>query len=130
MPDTVNSAIYLFGVVVGAVVMGLIVGLPPFIWSRKKGHKTAAIISMLLCVLGNFIAGLILSVPICIVSLIVIALLKNETKITQDTVQNAYPNNFQNSNQQTISADFRSCPHCGAKIETSAIYCTNCGNKV
>ena len=96
--DTLNSAAYVFGVVVGSVVMGLIVGLPPFIWGRKKGQKTAALISMLLCVLGNFIAGLLLSIPICIVTLIVIALLKNKTTITQNTVQNTYQNSFQNNN--------------------------------
>lgn len=70
-----------------------------------------------------------LSIPICIVTLIVIAFLKNETKTTQDTTQNAYQNNFQKNNQQARSADFHSCPHCGAKIEVGVIYCADCANK-
>lgn len=133
------DASYMIGTIIGSLIAGCIVGLPPFIWARKKGHNTLGVVSILLCVLGNFILGLYLSVPICIIFLIVIAVKKSTTNTTQDTSQTVYQVESQdidmgetNNNQQTVSTDAQNvfCPYCGVQVENSVVYCTNCGRKV
>lgn len=129
------DASYMIGTIIGSLIAGCIVGLPPFIWARKKGYNTLGVVSILLCVLGNFILGLFLSVPICIIFLIVIAV----KKTTQNTSQTVYQVKSQdigigetNNNQQTVSTDSQNvfCPYCGVQVENSVVYCTNCGRKI
>lgn len=126
-------------IIIGALIGGCVVGLPPFIWARKKGYNTLGVVSILLCVLGNFILGLYLSIPICIIFLIVIAVKKSTTNTTQNASQTVYQVKSQNigmgetnNNQQTVSTDSQNvfCPYCGVQVENSVVYCKNCGRKV
>lgn len=126
-------------IIIGSLIGGCVVGLLPFIWARKKGYDTLGVVSILLCVLGNFILGLYLSVPICIILLIVIAVKKSTTNTTQNASQTIDQVKYQNigmgeinNDQQTVSTDSQnaSCPYCGVQIENSVVYCTNCGRKI
>lgn len=126
-------------IIIGSLIGGCVVGLLPFIWARKKGYNTLGLVSMLLCVLGNFLLGLYLSVPICIILLIVIAVKKSTTNTTQNASQTVYQVKSQNigmgetnHNQQTASMDSQNafCRYCGVQVENSVVYCANCGRKI
>lgn len=69
---------YAFAVIIGAVVMGAVIGLIPFFIGRSRGHMTAGVVCWILCIIGNFFLGLLLSVPICIVSVVVLFCLKKK----------------------------------------------------
>lgn len=73
-----ESTAYIVGTIVGSIVMGIIVGLIPFFIGRKRGHNTAGLICLVLCAVGNFIAGLFLSLPICLISTIVLLVIKRK----------------------------------------------------
>lgn len=127
------------GIIIGSLLGGCVIGLLPFIWARKKGYNTLGVVSMLLCMLCNFILGMYLSVPVCIILLIVIAVKKSTTNTTQNASQTVYQVKSQNigmgeikDNQQTASMDSQNayCPYCGVQVEKSVVYCTNCGRKV
>lgn len=101
------SSAYLVGTVVGAVVVGLLIGLIPFFIARKQEKGTAALICLLACTLANFILGLVLSVPTCLVCCIVLVV-KNKKKADTPKI----------------------CPTCGAPIQEGMAYCQNCGSKI
>lgn len=134
---------YLFGVIVGSLVMGCIVGLPSFLWARYKGCNTVGIVCMLCCLVGHFILGLMLSIPIGIICLIVVALQKSPAEKGQNAQANIYnqPNmNTQQNNMQASATNSTSastpdsgstpafCTQCGNKIEAGQAFCPKCGN--
>ena len=53
--------------IVGALVMGVALGLVPLITGLKKDKKGLAIGGFFACLVGTFILGLILGAPICAV---------------------------------------------------------------
>lgn len=116
---------YVFGTIIGALISGGIVGLIPFLYGRKKGYQTIGTVSLLLCMLGNFILGLFLSVPICIISVILLALKKENHPSGPYGTLEAGSNT---SHGQEFSKNI--CPHCGKSIEPGIVYCINCGGKV
>lgn len=59
-------------VVVGAIVGGAVVGLVPYFVGKNRDWDDLGLMSLVLCIVGNFIGGLYISVPICIASVIVI----------------------------------------------------------
>ena len=101
------SAAYVFGTVFGAVVMGLLIGLIPFFIARKQNNGKAGIICLLTCALANFILGLYLSVPVCLICCIVLVV----------------------KNKKTAAAP-KICPTCGAAVKDGMAYCENCGSKI
>lgn len=58
--------------IIGALVMGGIVGLIPYFYAKNKFEEKLGMVGLLACVLCNFISGLSLSIPCCIVFLIII----------------------------------------------------------
>ena len=70
-----QQAGYWFGVIFGALVVGMICGLLPWFLGRRRGHPGVAAAGMLACVVGGFLFGLIGAVPTALVFAIVIALL-------------------------------------------------------
>ncbi len=72
-PSSSNSALSnLLPIVLGSLIMGLILGLIPFIVGRIKDQRGLAIGGLICCIIGSFVLGLILSVPICIIFTVLI----------------------------------------------------------
>lgn len=72
------NAVSMAAVVFGAVAMGAIVGLIPFFIGKSRGRMTLGIVFWILCIFGNFIAGLLLSIPICLVGVVVLLVMKKK----------------------------------------------------
>ena len=89
------------GRIVGALVMGVALGLVPLITGLKKDKKGLAIGGFFACLVGTFILGLILGAPLCAVFTFLI----NKKDGTEELPQNE---NFQqtveenNDNQQAM----------------------------
>jgi LytS/YehU family sensor histidine kinase len=66
------------GVVIGSLLAGVIFGLIPLILGLRKKKKTLAISGFVACIVGSLILGLFLSIPICIVFVILILGLKGK----------------------------------------------------
>lgn len=69
----------LFGLVFGSLVMGALLGAIPMMAARSRGKKNLAVIAMGSTMLGSFLLGLLLSVPLAII-FTVVALLESEKK--------------------------------------------------
>ena len=78
---------YLIGVIIGAVVVGGLVGAVPLICGLIKKRTGLAIGGMAACLIGHFILGLIISVPLCILFVLLIFL----TKKKDNTPENQPP---------------------------------------
>ncbi len=59
-------------VIFGSLVMGAIIGLIPYFEGKSLGMKKAGNICWGICILANFLSGLLLSIPVCIVCIIVL----------------------------------------------------------
>lgn len=59
-----------FSVVMGSLAMGTVVGLIPFLLGRKFDAGNLGTIGLIACIAGNFIAGVFLSIPVCLVFVI------------------------------------------------------------
>ena len=143
------NVIMIISRIFGSLCMGALIGLIPFLYAKKRGYDTMGLICMLICMLGSFLAGVFLSVPVCLISVIVIALQK-DVKGSANPYQDPYinqnyqniaprytgnlPEQGQNNGQQNRSADgqFIYCPHCKAQLtpKPGTAYCTNCGKKL
>lgn len=66
--DEINYAAVIFG----ALTKGAILGLIPGIVGYKKGKQGVAIGGFIACVIGSFLLGLFLSVPMCIIFTVII----------------------------------------------------------
>lgn len=60
---------YYYGVVIGSLVMGAVIGAIPAICGAVKDKLKLALLGFIACLISNFILGLILSVPVCAVFL-------------------------------------------------------------
>lgn len=103
-------AVRIISIIFGALLMGALLGLIPFFFGRKKGKDTMGLVCMLLCMLGSFIAGLYLSAPICLISVIVIAVSKGNQAGNADPYagqySNLYPNQYTDQNTSQYSNQY------------------------
>lgn len=53
-------------VVMGSLVMGTVVGLIPFLVGRKLEAGSLGTIGLIACIVGNFVLGVFLSIPVCV----------------------------------------------------------------
>lgn len=60
---------YSFGVIIGALITGAIIGAIPAICGAIKGKIHLAIIGFFACLVSSFILGMILAIPVCAVFL-------------------------------------------------------------
>lgn len=63
---------YRLGLIIGALLAGGLVGLIPFFMAKKRGFKTMGVVCLILCIAAGFIKGIFASVPVCLISVIVI----------------------------------------------------------
>lgn len=96
-------------VVFGALVGGAIIGLIPFLVGKYNGNQNLGLIGLAACVVGNFIAGLLLSIPIAIGFTVAILVTKNKTN---------------------RSFYRRRCPNCGAELPQDTLFCNRCGARL
>ncbi|MEA4933213.1 MAG: SHOCT domain-containing protein [Lawsonibacter sp.] len=75
-------------VILGALFSGMIVGAIPAIAGAVKGKLGLGLGSFVCCVIGSLIAGMILSIPICVVFLFLIFKKTNTDKQEQVTTFN------------------------------------------
>lgn len=69
---------YYYGVVIGALMMGALVGAIPAICGAVKGKIKLALLGFLACLVSNLILGMVLSIPVCAVFLWLIFKKKKE----------------------------------------------------
>jgi len=67
---------YLIGAIVGAIIMGGIVGAIPLILGLRRERKNLAIMGFISCIVGSLILDLFLSVPLCIIFVLLILFTK------------------------------------------------------
>ena len=65
--EGINSAV-IFGALMGGALFGLIPGIIGY----KRGKQKLATIGFISCVVGSFLLGLFLSIPICIIFTVII----------------------------------------------------------
>lgn len=70
----IESSASIFGTIIGALIAGVIVGLIPFFLGRKWGKQRLGTVGLVVCILCNFLLGLMLSVPACLVFVIIMLL--------------------------------------------------------
>ncbi|MDE6221837.1 MAG: hypothetical protein K2G51_15680 [Lachnospiraceae bacterium] len=73
MGNIENSA-YLIGTVVGALFAGALIGLIPFFLGRKWGKQRLGTVGLVVCILCNFLLGIWLSIPACLIIIVVMLL--------------------------------------------------------
>ncbi|MBM6869191.1 zinc ribbon domain-containing protein [Pseudoflavonifractor phocaeensis] len=96
-------------VVFGALAAGAIIGLIPFLVGKYNGNQNLGLIGFAACVVGNFIAGLLLSIPIAVGFVLGIILTKNK--------------------HGGVSSP-RNCPNCGAQVPAGTLFCNRCGARI
>lgn len=70
--DALASSAFTIGAIIGSLIGGALVGLIPLLFGMKKGQKTLAIVGFVCCVVGSFVLGVFLSVPVAIVFALII----------------------------------------------------------
>ncbi len=64
----------MFGAIIGSLLAGALIGLIPFFLGRKYGKATLGIVGLVVCILCNFLLGMLLSIPACLVFVLIIML--------------------------------------------------------
>lgn len=128
---------YLLGVIVGSLIMGAIVGAIPAILGLVKKQTMLGIVGFIACVVGNFILGLLLSLPICIGFTIAIFVKAKNNQNNQNyqnsqNNQNYQYNQINNGYTQTGNIPSQAvakelCRKCGAEIDSNSKFCGECG---
>jgi MFS family permease len=86
---------FTIGAIVGSLVSGAIIGSVPLVLGNRKNQKGLAIGGFFACLVGSLIAGLILSLPMCVLFGILISVkakkaeqqqAENQEKSADDTV--------------------------------------------
>lgn len=145
--DGVNSA-----VIFGALMMGVILGLIPGIVGYKMGKQGLAIGGFIACVIGSFLWGVFLSVPMCVIFTVIILISSKKNDQSKDINSNISmpdsgsiggycvqcgkplaPEQAFCSNcgmRQPMSSYPHRCPSCGCEISENMTFCSKCGTKI
>ena len=78
---------YTFGLILGSLFMGAILGAIPLILGKARKKKKLAIGGFVACIAGSFLAGLFLSAPLCILFVILILAIKNKPPDTEPDIE-------------------------------------------
>ena len=63
----------LLGLIVGGLVAGTLCGLIPFFLGKKRGQPTLGIVGLVSCIVGGFLGGVIVALPVAGVFALIIA---------------------------------------------------------
>ncbi|MDE6621229.1 MAG: hypothetical protein K2K74_12215 [Lachnospiraceae bacterium] len=72
--EIIENMAYFVGLLAGALIGGAIIGLIPFFLGRKWGKQQLGTVGLVVCILCNFLLGLWLSIPACLIIIIVMLL--------------------------------------------------------
>lgn len=61
-----ETLLYWYGVFMGSLILGTVIGLIPLLVGLKLGKKELAVTGFVCCIAGAFIWGIFLAVPCCI----------------------------------------------------------------
>lgn len=64
---------FIIAQILGALLVGALIGAVPLIMGLIKGQNKLAIGGFIACLIGSFVAGFFLSIPLCILFVILIA---------------------------------------------------------
>lgn len=93
---------YTFGVIIGSLFTGSILGAIPAICGAIKGKIQLAIIGFFACLVSSFILGMILGIPVCAIFLWLI--------FKKEDINDGW-----------------FCQKCGTKNTVSSNFCKKCG---
>lgn len=104
----------------GALMMGALLGLIPGIIGYKKDKQRLAIGGFIACVIGSFIMGLFLSVPICIIFTIII--------LVSGRKSHQSPNDTGSAVHTPVPGPGAGhCVQCGNPLSQGQAFCSSCG---
>lgn len=127
-------------VILGALIAGALLGLIPGIIGYKKEKQGLAIGGFIACVVGSFLLGLYLSVPICIIFTVIILLSsKKAVQPSSGSAAATYTHSPLSPGQtfctscgarQTEPPKSNRCPSCGGEVPSDMTFCAKCGARV
>lgn len=106
-------------VIFGALTMGAILGLIPGIIGYKKGKQGLAIGGFIACIIGSFLLGLFLSVPMCVIFTVIILISSKKSHPSQRVGSNVHT--------PTSGSGGGYCAQCGKPLAPGQAFCTSCG---
>lgn len=139
-------------VIFGALMMGAILGFIPGFIGYKKGKQGLAIGGFIACVVGSFLMGLFLSVPMCIIFTVIILISSKRNYRSQRPGSNVHmPTSGSGVGycaqcgkplvpgqtfcascgmRQPMAPGPNRCPSCGCEVPTGMFFCNKCGTKI
>lgn len=140
-------------VILGALIAGALLGLIPGIIGYKKEKQGLAIGGFIACVVGSFLLGLYLSVPICIIFTVIILLSsKKAVQPSSGSAAATYTHSPEPGAGRCIKCDAplspgqtfctscgarqteppksNCCPSCGGEVPSDMTFCAKCGARV
>ncbi len=92
MQESNAQTAQIIGMLVGAILIGIVCGLIPLITGIVRKHFVLGIVGLLSCTIGGFILGIILALPIAVIFTVIIATRKSSGNLSMPPTP---PNNFQ-----------------------------------
>lgn len=112
---------YQTSVLIGALGAGAIIGLIPLIVGIVKKKNGLAAAGFIACIIGSYLLGLFLSIPLCAIFTFVIVYSSKKETMGQKNEEDV-------SSSHSTGNNF--CPNCGNIINENQTFCINCGKKL
>ena len=112
------------GVIIGALVMGVVIGLVPLICGIVKRRIGLGLGGFAACIVGSLILGVFLSIPMCILFTILIFVLKRNTPAQSSP---SAPQPGTSASYAPRNDSVRKCAKCGAILSPGQAFCPQCG---
>ncbi len=121
-----NDIISLGAAVFGSLVAGALIGLIPLILGQKRGMRGVGIGGFIGCIVGSFILGLFLSIPVCLIFTLIILLSKKKETSVPVTINQPMPTPVPTTPEPPVPP-MSKCSHCGGSIAQGQPFCPYCG---
>lgn len=120
---------YYFGVILGCVIIGGLIGLIPLFMAKNRGDTKLGIYSLIACIIGQTVGGIVVTIIVCVIA--VFAVIKfTSAGVHEKDYFSENLNHTHNSMENDMKAKKTYCPNCGNPIDEQTVYCANCGHKV
>lgn len=81
--EQTSSNAYTIGLLIGSLLVGTVCGLAPLITGLIKKRAGLGIVGFISCLVGSFILGIILGLPVAVIFTLIIALKKDSNETFQ-----------------------------------------------